>query len=134
MEVGMADAPLRETRWAFRLPSRGDEHSVLGLVPVDRGLVHVVPRELVEDEKRCETSELVERRSQWIDVMEDAAGDDCVERPGIVQFLQSDLPVKGTLRSMWIDRERVITGGRQCRCNTTLVTTADLEHPTGRLC
>jgi hypothetical protein len=39
-----------------------------------------------------------------MDVMQDAAGDDCIERPGIVQLLQGDLPVERSLRGVWIDR------------------------------
>ena len=65
-----------------------------------------------------------------IDVMEDAAGDDCIERPGIVELLQGDLPVEGTLGRTWIDREHVVAGGGQRRRDTALVATADLEHPT----
>ena len=96
-------------------------------------LVHVVPRELVEDEERRERRELVERRRQRIDVMQDPAGDDCIERAGIVQLLQRDLPIERTLRRTWIDREHVVAGGGQRRRDTALVATADLEHPTGRL-
>jgi hypothetical protein len=93
----------------------------------------MVPRELVEDEVRRERRQLVECRSQRIDVMEDAGGYDCIERPGIVQLLEGDLPIEGTFRRTWIDREHVVAGGGQRRRDTALVATADLEHPTGRL-
>jgi len=129
----MARMPLSQRGRALRRASCRDEHPVLGLVPVDRGLVHVVPRELVEEQEQSEPRKLVKRGSQRIDVMQDAAGDDCIERPGIIQFLQGDLPVEGTLRRMWIDREHVVTSGGQRRCDTAFMATADLEHPTGRL-
>ena len=67
-----------------------------------------------------------------MDVMQDAAGDDCIERTGIVQLLQGDLPVEGTLRRTWVDREHVVARGGQRRRDTALDATADLEHPTGR--
>jgi hypothetical protein len=132
MEIGMACAPLRQIRGSLgRAPCR-DEHAVLRLVPIDRGLVHVVPRELVEDENRREASELVERRSQRIDVMQNATGDDCIERPGVVQLLQGDLPVEGTLRGVWIDRDHVIAGGCEHRSDPALAAAADLEDPPRR--
>jgi hypothetical protein len=65
--------------------------------------------------------------------MQDPARDHRIERPGIVQLLQGDLPVEGTLRRTWIDREHVVAGGGQCRGDTALGATPDLEHPTGRL-
>ncbi len=64
--------------------------------------------------------------------MQDATGDDCIERPGIVQLLQRDLPVERSLRGMWIDREHVITGGRQRRSDPAFTAAADLEDPPRR--
>jgi len=64
--------------------------------------------------------------------MEDAAGDDCIERPGIFELLQRDLPVETSLRSMRIDCEHVVTGGRQHRSDAAFVATADLEDPPRR--
>jgi hypothetical protein len=92
----------------------------------------MVPRELVEDEERSKPRKLVERRTQRIDVMQDPPGDHCIERPGIVQLLEGDLPIEGTFRRTWIDREHVVAGSGQRRRDTALIATADLEHPTGR--
>ena len=63
-----------------------------------------------------------------MDVMQDAARDDRIERTGIVQLLQSDLPVERSLRGVWIDREHVVTRGCERWGNTALAAAADLEH------
>jgi hypothetical protein len=93
----------------------------------------MVPGELVEDEERSECREFVERRAEGIDVVEDAACHDCMERAGIVEFLHCDLPVEGTFGRVWVDREHVVAGRRKRRCEATLMSAADLEHPTRRL-
>ena len=129
----MVRAPLREIGRPLGCAPCRDEHLVLRLVPVDRGLVHMVPGELVEDEQRREPRELVERRSQRIDVMEDTPGYNCVERPWIVELLQRDLPVERAFRSMRIDRQHVVAGGRQRRSDAALAATTDLEDPPWRL-
>jgi len=129
MEIGVARAPLGEVRRSFRFATRGNEQPVLRLVPVHGRLVHVVPRELVEDEQRSETGELVERRVERLDVMEDAAGDDGLERTGIIKLLECDPAVEGSLGCIGIDREHLIAGSRERGGGAALVAAANLEHP-----
>jgi hypothetical protein len=87
----------------------------------------VVPRELVEDEHRCERDELVEGRAERMDVMEDAAGDDSVERPWVFELLERDPPVEGPFGSLRVDREHVMTRSRQPGRDAAFLATADLE-------
>ena len=88
---------------------------MLRLVPVDRGVVHVVPRELVEDQVRRKRRQLVERRPEWIDMVQHAARDNRVEGPGVVELLERHAPVEGPLGSMGVDADHVVARGRQHR-------------------
>ena len=133
MQIGVPGTPLGQVTRALGLLPRGDEHAVLRLIPVDGGLVHVVPRELVEDQQRCEPREPVECGAERVDVMQNTARNNCVERSGLVEVFERDLPVERALGSLGIDRQHVVTLRRERRRNAALVTTADLEHPSRRL-
>jgi signal transduction histidine kinase len=124
----MARTPLAEVRWPLGLSPGGNEQPTLRLVPVGRHFVHVVPGELVQDEERREDHELVESRSQRIHVVQDSAGNDRIEGPGVVELLERDAPVELPLRSLGIDGEHVVTGGSEVRSDTALVAAADFEH------
>jgi len=119
--------PLCEIGGSFRLASGGNEKPVVALVPVDRRLVHVVPGEFVEHEQRGQAGELVERGLERVDMVEDAAGDDRVERAGVVELLERELPVQRPDRRGWIDCEDVVTRRGECRSDPALAAAADLE-------
>ena len=133
MQSGVARAPLGQVRRPLGCLARGDEQAVVRLVPVDRGFVHVIPGELVEDQQRCERRELVECRVERVDVVEDTPPDDGIERSGVVEVFQCDLAVERTLGSFGIDRQYVVTLRGQLRRNAAVVTAADLEHASRRL-
>ena len=127
MQVGMPRSPLGEIRRPFRLPPRGGEHTVLSLVPLDRRRVHVVPGELVQDEQRRQRGELVQRRAERVDVVEDPPCHDRVEGPGVIQFLDRHAAVERPLRRIGIHGEHVVTGLVQSRSDATLPPAPDLE-------
>ena len=106
---------------------------MLGLVPLRRRGVHVIPGELVDHEQRRERTELVERRPQRIQVVEDTPGDDGVERPLVVELLERDAAVERPLRSVRVDGEHVVAGLGQNRRDTALAAAADLQDVHGRL-
>lgn len=129
----MARPPVGEIRRSLRLPSGSREHAVLGLVPLDRRRVHVVPRELVQYEQRRQVRELVERGAEQLDVMENATRHDRVEPTLVVELLERDASVQRPLRRLWIDREHVISGLGEGRSHAALAPAPDLEHTGGRL-
>ena len=65
--------------------------------------------------------------------MQDTAPDDGVERSGVVEVFQCDLPVERALGSFRIDRQHVVTLRRKRRRDAALVAAADLEHAPRRL-
>src|SRR5206468_1175514 len=80
----------------------------------------MVPGELVEDEERRERDELVERRGEWMNVVEDTSCYNGVERSGVVELLEGDLLVELALRRIWIDREDVVARTGQCRSDASV--------------
>ena len=79
VQPGMPRAPLVEVGRAVRLGAARAQHPVLPLVPVLRGAVDPVGRELVDDEERRERREQIEALVERVHVMEHAARDDGVE-------------------------------------------------------
>ena len=80
------------------MPGRG-ERTPLAVEPVERRLVHQVPRELVDDQRRTgseQRRDTVEPVRQIADRMERADGDDGVEIALVIlEILQPD-PSKGS--------------------------------------
>jgi signal transduction histidine kinase len=132
MQVRVAAAPFREIRRSFGLVARGAERPVLALVPLDRRLIHVVPRELVEHQQWRERSELVERRRERMDVMQDAPRDDCIERARIVELVERDPAIERSLWRLRVDRQHVVARTRECGRHTPFVPTANLQYAGGR--
>jgi signal transduction histidine kinase len=129
----MTLAPLREVGRPLRLAAGGDQHTMLALVPVARRLVHVVPCELVQDDQRREPPELVQGRAERVHVVKDAAGDDRIERPVVVESLERHAPVHGAFRCFRIDRQDVVAGPGERGSHAPLAPATDLEHARGRL-
>ena len=107
----MARAPVGQIRRPLRLAPRRRQDAVLALVPVHGRLVHVVPRELVEQEQRRQPGQLVEGRPKRMDVMQDSSGDDGIEGHGLIQLLQSHAAVRRAGGSVRIDGEDVVPDG-----------------------
>src|SRR6266540_4211330 len=84
-------------------------------------------------EELAASGELVERRSQRMDVVEHATRDDRIEGARIVKLFQRDLPVQRPFGRVWIDRQDVVAHHRKPWGDSSLVATADLEDPTWRL-
>src|SRR5690349_3703142 len=118
MEALMAPTPLREVRRALRLAAGRGEGPMMALVPVHRRRVHVVPRELVDDEQRRERNELVESGLERMDVVQDTSRDDGVEGPWIVELLERHAPVDRAVGRGRVDREHVVAGACQRGCDT----------------
>ena len=78
------------------------------LVPLDRRLVHVVPGELVDQEERRERDELVERRVERVDMVEDPSRNRGVERLRFLELLERRAPIRRLGRCVGIDREHVV--------------------------
>jgi hypothetical protein len=93
----------------------------------------VVPGELVEDEDRGQLNEFVERRPQRVHVVQNAAGDDRVERARIVELLEGHAPVERAVGSVGVDRNDVEAGDSKCGSYTSFPSAANLEDPTWRL-
>ena len=128
----MPRSPLGQVGRPFWPTPGGSEDSMLALVPADCRLIHVVPGELVQDQQRREHGELVERRSQRMDVVEHTARNDSAERAGVVQLLQRDLPVERPFGRVRIDREDVVARRGKLWGDSSLAATADLEDPPWR--
>src|SRR6266576_3772152 len=116
----MARAPLGKVGRALRLAAGRSEDAVLRLVPLHGRIVHVVPRELVEDEHRRQPSQLVERRAEGLDVMQDPAGDNPIERTVVVELFERDTAIPGPWRRGGIDRQYVVPGSRELGCDAAL--------------
>src|SRR5438067_212173 len=127
VEVVVFVSPTREIRPSDRLAPGGDQHSMLPLVPVARRVIHPIPRELVEDQDWRHPRDLVQRGTEWIDMVEDPLRDDGVEC-SLVQLLQRD-GLEG-FPGGWvvIDAERVVAGVSQRGCDPTFRAAAHLEH------
>ena len=124
----MAPPPLGQIGRALRREAGGHEEPVLALVPAGRRLVHVVPCELVEQEQRRQPRELVECRTERLNVMQHPARNDCVERAGIVELLELDPAVERTVGRLGVDRQHVVAGVRERRSDAAVAAAADLEH------
>jgi signal transduction histidine kinase len=128
----MTRPPLGEVPGPLRLVAGSDEDAMLGLIPVGGCFVHVVPRELVQDQHRSEPDELVERPSERVHVVQNAAGDDGVERAVLVELLERHAPVQRSLGGVGIDGEDVVACVSESGCDTALFPAANLKHPSGR--
>jgi signal transduction histidine kinase len=128
----MLGAPFGEIRRPLRLLTGCGEDPVLGLVPLHRRGVHVVPGELVEQEERCKPRELVQRRAERMDVVEHAAGDNCVERPRVIELLERDLPIQLASGRIGVDRKDFVAGRCKCGRDSSFPATTNLEYPRGR--
>lgn len=128
----MLRAPFREIGRPLRFVTGGGKQPALGLVPLDRGRIHVIPRELVEHQQRCQPGELVQCRPQRMDVVHDAPGDNSVERPRLIELLERDPPIQLPVGRVGVDRKDVVAGCRKCGRDSPFPATADLEYPRGR--
>ena len=128
----MLHAPFREIGRPLRFLTGGGKQPALGLVPLDRGRVHVIPGELVEHEERCEPGELVQCRPQRMDVVHDAPRDNSVEGPRLIELLERDPPVQLPVGCIRVDRKDVVAGCCKCGRDSPFPATADLEYPRGR--
>jgi signal transduction histidine kinase len=125
----MARPPLGQVRRPLRQVPGGHEQAVLRLVPVTCRLIHVVPRKLVHDQQRRQPDELVERRPERMHVVKNTSGDDRVERPVRRELLECHAPVQLAVRSVGIDGDHLIPRLGKDGSDTSLLATADLEHP-----
>ena len=108
MQIPVCEPPLVEARRCVRLAARGNELLMERLVPdLGRG-VDVIPGELIDDQQRRESRQLVECRTEGIDVVEDAAGDDRVERAGVGELLERDPPIGRTVGCPRVNRQDVV--------------------------
>src|SRR5919204_5852019 len=124
----MARAPLRQARRAFRLTPGGAQDAVVALVPVDGRLVHVIPRELVKDQQWGQPPQLVERRPEWLDVVQHAPGHDGVEWPRLLELLERHPPVERPLRRFRVDGQHLVAGGVELAGDAAFVATPHLQH------
>ena len=92
----------------------------------------MVPRELVDDQERRELDQLVERRAERVDVVQDAPGDNGVERLR-VELLERDAAVERACGCVRIDREDVVARGGKFRGDAALPSAADLENSSWRI-
>jgi signal transduction histidine kinase len=127
----MARAPVGKVGRALRLTAGRSQYTVLRLVPLHGRIVHVVPRELVQDEQRRQPPQLVERRPERMDVMQDPAGDDRIEGAVVVQLFQRDAAVQRARRRVGIDGEDVVAFPREVGGDAALTPAAHLEHTPG---
>ena len=126
MQVGVTGSPLVERHRPRRIRSGGDENAALALVPVLRGRVDAIPRELVDDEHRREGGHPVERFVERADVMEHATRDDRVVLA--VEFAEVSLAEPLALGRTGIDADRVVAGVDKGRNDAARCAAADLEH------
>ena len=127
MQPLMTGTPLVDVARPVRLGAGRTQQPVLRLVPVLRGIVDPVPRELVDQHERCERRELVEALAERVHVMEHAPGDDGVE-VAVDDLLERTSTERLALGCLRIDAECVVAGVGEQRHETALPAATDLEH------
>src|SRR5205823_694880 len=127
VQVDVLLLPARPVRGPDRLPAGGGERTVLRLVPVAGRLVHLLPRELVEDQDRSESCERVERRTERLDVVQHTLSDDRVEVP-LAELLEPHAVEASACGRTRIDTDGVVPRRGERGRDPTLRPAADLEH------
>jgi signal transduction histidine kinase len=92
----------------------------------------VIPGELVEHKERCEPRELVQGRPERMDVVENATGDGCVERPRLMKVLERAPSIQLAVGRIGVDSKDVVADRCERGRDAPFRATADLEHPRGR--
>jgi len=123
-------APLVEQRRRLGRRARRDEDAVLGLVPFLRGAANPLRRELVDNEQRSEGRQLLERRVERLDVMEDADGHRGIER--LVELAKVAVQELGSGGRARVDAPHVVARRRELADEAAAVAAADLEDAGGR--
>src|SRR6266566_4854666 len=121
----MTHTPFVEVGRAVRLGAARAQHPVLPLVPVLRGGVDPVGRELVDDEERREGREQVQSLAERIHVMQYATGYDRVPLP--LELLERRLYEPCAGRRVRVDAERVVARRREELNEASLAPAPDLE-------
>src|SRR5579864_1676346 len=118
----MTPPPLVERR----RPDRVGPRTALRLVPRLQLRIDEIPRELVDDQQRRQRREPVDGLAEWIEMVDDAARDDRVERA--VHLAEVRLPEARPRRRARIDADRDVARVDERRDDAAPVAAPDLEH------
>ena len=121
METGMPPSPLLDRRRPARVRAQG----TLGVVPGLQLRIDQIPRELVHDEQRRQSSQMVDSLGERHEMVDDTAGNDRVELP--VHLAEVRLPEVRPVGRSRVDADRVVARVEERRDDSAAVAAPDFE-------